>query len=327
MTQPRRRSLAALALAVALPGAGLLGAPPAGAEGRFFYATTTESRTFEFYEQLPYEATEGSPSSSVNLDDQQNYPFCETFSGVYDLGGVIDEFLSLSSNNVYQNPTRMRAANPPGTRPQRAEFNTVASGPHALSDCKTPTSGYGTATYGGHVADQVSVQSATSETTAARADGEDTVVGETTTKFQGFKAGDVSFRQLESWVKVEWRAGQQPLVTYRMVLNGLFNGTSEVMLNGGNGIVLSGQKVAGSELAEQFNQQSKAHQSDLDKLATYGFRILEPKVYQDPNGRNVVETYLLESGFGLAARKGDQIGNFQGLRLGVSRVSGLVSTN
>ena len=49
MTQAGRRSkMAALILAVAIPGAGLVGASPAGAEGNFFYATTTESRTFEF---------------------------------------------------------------------------------------------------------------------------------------------------------------------------------------------------------------------------------------------------------------------------------------
>ena len=105
------------------------------------------------------------------------------------------------------------------------------------------------------------------------------------TKLQGIKLADVSVRQLESWLKVEWRPGSEPLVSYRLAVTGLFNGADAVLMNGERGVVLQGKDLAGSEFVKQFNQQSKANEKAFEQLGTYGFRILEPQVYQDASGR------------------------------------------
>ncbi|HEX6382330.1 MAG TPA: hypothetical protein VF180_13875, partial [Acidimicrobiia bacterium] len=134
----------------------------------------------------------------------------------------------------------------------------------------------------------------------------------------------VSVRQLESFLKVEWRPGAEPLISYRLAMTGLFNGADAVLLNGERGIVLQGKDLAGSEFVKQFNEQSKANENAIEQIGTYGFRILEPSVYQDPSGRYVIENFVVNGGFGFAARK-DELGNFQGMRLAASTVTGRIA--
>jgi hypothetical protein len=147
------------------------------------------------------------------------------------------------------------------------------------------------------------------------------VISEAVTKLQGVKLAEVSVRQLESWLKVDWRVSQEPVVSYRLAVSGLFNGADAVLLNGERGVVLQGKDLAGSEFVKQFNQQSKQHEKALEQLGTYGFRLVEPQLYQDASGRYVVEGFVVNAGFGFAARK-NQMGHFQGMRLAAATVTG-----
>lgn len=292
---------------------------PAGAEAQpASYATTTQSRAVETFARLPLYITQGAPSSKVILD-HQSVPQCEVTSGFYD-GDTAEEYIELSGGGKYQNPTKVRAGQARGALPDKAQWGT-APGPTAAAACPTALSGAGKASSGGIVTDQLSVESATTHSSAVKQETEPVVVSEAVTKLSGIKLADVSIRQLESWLKVEWRVNQEPLVSYRLVMSGLFNGADAVLMNGERGVVLQGKDLAGSEFVKQFNAQSKAHENTLEQFGTYGFRLLEPSVYQDASGRYVVEGFVVNGGFGFAARK-NQMGHFQGMRLAAATVTG-----
>ncbi len=311
-------------LAVTASAAGLIGPVPAGAETEarpVSYATTTQSRTIETFSRLPLYVTQGAPSSTVFLE-HQSVPICEVVAGLFD-GHTVEEYIELGAGGTYNNPTKVKAGQGRGALPEKAEFGT-APGPTAQAACPSAESGTGRASAGGVVSDQLTVASATTNSTATRPEGEDLAVSEAVTNLQGIKLADVSIRQLESWLKVEWRPGVEPLISYRLVLSGLFNGADAVLLNGERGIVLQGKDLAGSDFVKQFNQQSKANENALEQLGTYGFRILEPSVYQDASGRHVIENFVVNAGFGFAARK-NEVGNFQGMRLAAATVTGRVA--
>jgi len=300
-------------------GAALLLPAPAGAETQAAsYATTTQSRAVETFARLPLYVTQGAPSSKVILD-HQSVPQCEVTSGLFD-GDTVEEYIELGAGGKYQNGTKVRAGQSRGALPDKAQFGS-APGPTAQAACPTATSGAGRASSGGIVTDQLSIESATTASTAVKPDNATAVVSEAVTKLQGIKLADVSIRQLESWLKVEWRVNQEPLVSYRLVVSGLFNGAEAVLMNGERGVVLQGKDLAGSEFVKQFNQQSKAHENALEQLGTYGFRLVEPSLYQDASGRYVVEAFVVNGGFGFAARK-NQMGHFQGMRLAAATVTG-----
>jgi hypothetical protein len=311
-----RKTVFAVAAAAVLvvPGSAGAAAQPVS------YATTTQSRTVETFARVPLYLTQGVPSSTVFLD-HQSVPQCEVNAGLFD-GSSFEEYVELSSGGSYKNPTKVKAGQARGALPDRAEFGT-APGPTAQAACPTALTGTGRATSGGIVTDQLSVESATTTATtnAVRQDSESVVVSEAVTKLQGVKLADVSLRHLESWVKVEWRAEQEPLVSYRLAISGLFNGAEAVLLNGERGVVLQGKDLTGSEFVKQFNQQSKTHETALEQLGTYSFRLLEPNVYQDASGRHIIESFAVNAGFGFAARE-NQMGHFQGMRLAAATVSG-----
>jgi hypothetical protein len=306
-------------LATAVVGAATLLPGPAGADAQPpSYATTTQSRAVETFARLPLYVTQGVPSSKVILD-HQSVPQCEVTSGLFD-GDTLEEYIELGADGKYQNPAKVKAGQSTGALPDKAEYGT-APGPTASAACPTALSGTGKASSGGIVTGQLSVESATTSSSAVRPANEPIVVSEAVTKLQGITLADVSVRQLESWLKVEWRVNQEPLVSYRLVLSGLFNGADAVLMNGERGVVLHGKDLTGSEFVKQFNAQSKAHENALEQLGTYGFRLLEPSVYQDASGRYVVEGFVVNGGFGFAARQ-NQLGDFQGMRLAAATVTG-----
>ena len=293
----------------------------AGAEAQpVSYATTTQSRAVETFARLPLYVTQGAPSSTVFLD-HQSVPQCEVVSGLFD-GASAEEYVELGADGKYHNPTKVKAGQARGALPDQAQWGT-SPGPTAQAACPTGTSGNGRASSGGIVTDQLSIESAGTTSQAVKRDSDSVVVSEAMTTLQGVKLADVSIRQLESWLKVEWRVNQEPLVSYHLVLSGLFNGAEAVLTNGERGIVLQGKDLAGSEFVKQFNQQSKAHENALAQLGTYGFRLLEPNVYQDATGRHVIEGFVVNAGFGFAARE-NQMGHFQGMRLAAATVTGRI---
>lgn len=309
-----------LAAALVVP----LTATPAGADGRLIYGTVVESRTMEGYAQVPSEVSGGSPSTMVFVEDPGSAPMCESISGVYDFGLLAGEYIETIMEGYDTNPTRTRAVNPANTRPTKDEFTSFPGGPRALSECATTTSGMGTATWGGYVSDQFSFESASSKSTNALVAGENLVVGETLTKFHGVKLAASSIRSFESWLKVEFRPEKEPVVSWRIVLQGVFNGADEMFSGGAKGLVLSGQSVGGGDFAKQFNEQAKAHETEFKALGTYGFRILEPRYYDDAfTRRPTVEAPVLDGSWGFTAREGG-IGHRQGMRLGLSRAGGRI---
>jgi hypothetical protein len=311
----KRSVVAALVLSAAL-----VGIRPAGAAEGFTYGTTTTSRAIETYANIPAEVNQGTPSATVFLEDSHD-PFCEGIAGIYDLGLIVDEYAS-ASVAAYQNPTKARVHNPADSFPSQKEVTTFPGGPNALADCASRSDGLATATWGGYVGDHTVVQSAYSKTVSKRVAGTNTVVNEATAHINGIQLGESLIRSFDSWLKVEWKPSEDPVISYRIELQGLTDGKTDTVSSGEKGFVLSGQNVGGGDFITQFNEQAKAHENDLKALGRYGFRMMEPRYFEDTiQARKVIQAAVLEGSLGFTARDGG-IGQNQGIRFGLVRTSG-----
>ena len=91
-----------------------------------------------------------------------------------------------------------------------------------------------------------------------------------------------------------------------------------------------GKVVASDAFADAWVQANRAAHDELVKALT-GQGGGAVTVENDTVSINLapfiqtVKQRLTEAGFGLAARKGEQIGNFQGMRLGAARITGNIS--
>jgi hypothetical protein len=315
-----RTVMVAVLLVAGLAGVGLAG--PAGAADSTQYGFTATSRAIETYAQIPSEQGQGSPSGVVYLEKPDN-PFCEGIAGGYDLGVIFDDFFEITIPN-YKNPTRVRVHNPEDSFKTKKEFNTFPGGPSASADCATPESGVSRATWGGGGNDQGSVNSAFAESKAARTPGKAEVVTEQIARLKGVKLGNAGFSLIESWMKVTWDAGAEPVIAYRLNLGGFFNGTDAVGAVGEPGLTIAGQARGGAEFIKQFNDQSKAHEGQFATFGKYGFEIVQPKYFTDPlQGQPTIQMACVDGSLGFAPRKGG-IGENQGIRFGLTRVQGLI---
>ena len=164
---------AVIPVLVALAVAASLQPEPAGADtAAVSYATTTQSRAVETFARLPLYITQGAPSSKVILD-HQSVPQCEVTAGLYD-GDTAEEYVELGAGGKYQNPAKVKAGQSRGALPEKAEYGT-APGPTASAACPTAVSGTGKASWGGIVTDQLSVETATTTSNAAKAANEPVV--------------------------------------------------------------------------------------------------------------------------------------------------------
>ena len=280
----------------------------------------TYGHPIEPYAHIPDGIDVGIPSTWIQLDGSG--PRCQAISALYDPTSAIDGVLILASSDTlkYQNQTRAWAWNPEGTYRKKAEVAPFPGGPKATAECPTPTSGTGEATFGSYRSDSVSVESATTRSTNARVGDQELVVSETINKLQGVKIGDLAIGSILTWLKVEFRPSVEPKVSYRIEATGITNADT-FSGAGHDGVVLSGQSIAGRELVKQFNEQVKSGQAAMAPLARYGLRIAEPRVGRSQTGRYVFEVSVFDGLFGPAARSG-QPGDSQGLRLAASRVAG-----
>jgi len=319
-----------------LAGTGLV--RPAGADesdrskvdGRTtYYVTESEGRPFEPYTELPTELNTGAPSTDTELQMAPAPVHCEAISAFFDPGAVPDALAGLFTEGKYQNPQKPYAKNPGGTYPTKASVG-QAPGPYASAECPSDTNAVATASFGRYVSDQFSVESASSDSTQQRVEADNVIVSETTNKLQGLKVGALSISSVLSWLKVEFRPGVDPKVSYRLELSGIHNGDQPAGALGDQGVAFSGQNVGGNDWVKQFNDQMDKNKDALKTLFTYGLRVLQPTFTRnqrssaDRGGSVYPYYYQLAAIDGVlepTARQ-NQTGHGFGFRLGTSRVGG-----
>lgn len=294
-----------------------------------YYIVDSYGHPVEPYAELPNEVQQGIPGTNVELQQAPLPIQCEAIAALYEPSVLVDGVITIVSEGKYKNPTKAWAWNPPGNLPSKSEVSTFPNGPRAFAHCPTNRNGIAEATFGGYKSDQFSVRFTSSETTSVKVPGEDVIVAETTNLAQGIKAGDLQIGTAFSWLKVEFRPGAEPKVSYRLELTGVHDGKA---LSGASkdGIVLAGENLSGGDWIEQFNEGAKSYASTFEALATYGFRVLEPRFTRDQRsaadrGGSVYPYYYELSAVDGVLRptaRRDQTGHGFGMRVAVSRIAG-----
>ncbi|HET9771771.1 MAG TPA: hypothetical protein VFS16_12845 [Acidimicrobiia bacterium] len=311
---------AALAATMLVAPAGAAEKAAGAAEEDSVWKVDVWGHPFEPYAQIPEELQAGSTGTWSQLEGALPTR-CEALGTLVDTGGggvTVDMLAYELSDRQYENPTTAHSANPETRFAPKAEKATFPNGPTAKSECSSPTSGTASATWGRYLSEQFSFEGSSSDTTNRKVDG--TLVTETTNKVHGLKVGKLSIGTVLSWLKVEYKASQEPTISYRIELSNVTDGQSNSGA-GATGIALAGQGLAGKDVPQQFNGQVKGGQGSFKTLGKYGLRLVEPRVGYSKSHRYVVEVSALDGLIGFAARQ-NQIGEGFGFRVGVSRSAG-----
>jgi hypothetical protein len=293
--------------------------PPSGAEEDYLYRTEIAGHPLEPYAQLPYELDTGFPSTFVELSKTPELRSQST-SALAEPTPIGDGVVGNVTSHKYENPSKAWAVNPPDHRDTKAAINTFPYGPTATAECPTTFACVGSTTYGRYVSDNFSIESASTDSSSTASDADQLISSESMNKIQGLKVGGLSISSILSWLKVDLRPGKEPTISYKVQISGIEDGKGFTGA-GYQGILLSGQNVAGSDLAKQFNAQVKNGDGPFSTIGKYGLRVVEPRFGQAQTGRYVLELSALDGSIQPAARK-NQVGGGFGMRIGATRFAG-----
>jgi hypothetical protein len=175
------------------------------------------------------------------------------------------------------------------------------------------------ATFNGAGDKTVRVDSATTTSVATMDPATETWVQESTARFRDLRAGDgIHVAAFESWLKVETKPGTDPVISYRLSMEGVSAGGQPVLnAEGAKGLTLSGSALVGPEVVSQFRSQVQQHHDTLGPLASYGFKLFEPSFSRE--GSNyLIQSPVLDAELRPTARQG-QVMEFVGYRFGFVR--------
>jgi hypothetical protein len=325
------RGIAAVSGMLLVAGvAGVVGLHPsvaAAESGSAAWGVDTTSRVFETYAEIPHQFYPGFATTEVSLFSPGQ---CETIGAGYFAGIEIEEAI-FGTMPGYKNVTLARASNPETkgypSKAQVAPFG-EQGGPAYTAECASPDFGHGTARNGGFTSPGGSAGSGLSETTQQLDRDAQTITSETTTSLNDLSlGGSLRIHQISSYMKTVLTPDAEPKVTYRITLQGIATGGDGVSTAATDsfavtdrGLTLAGNDVGGSDLIDQFNEQSRIHEKDLSMLARYGFRILAPTFSASDEGYTV-EAPVMDAALYFPARE-NQTGQGQALRIGMARFTG-----
>jgi hypothetical protein len=147
------------------------------------------------------------------------------------------------------------------------------------------------------------------------------VVNDALSELQGVDlGGGIKIASFRSHLKMSSEVGSEPRIDYIITLNGVEAGGQPLFGFGNDGIAVSGQQVAASDLVDQFNTQAEQHGKALAASVNGRLRLLAPTVQQDEeSGAVKVTAPALWAGSSFPSRKG-QPGESFGIRLGLAEV-------
>jgi hypothetical protein len=295
---------------------------PAGSEqdefnklqARRIWTAFADARPYSPYVGIPGEFRAGAPFARSYIDSTPGRSEC--FAALFYFGEELEEVSQLSG---YTNPFYVRTNYPDvgsGTEGEVAPLG--PGGPHTRTKNPSRTECNSVAASGAG-GDGAFLDGGFAKTSTSF-NRDDLVVDEVVSRGQGVQIGDVKVGSFESFLKVEFRLGAEPVVSYRMTLAGVEAGGKQVVGVGDQGIVLSGENVVARDLIDQFNAQAAEHGKALEDKALAGsLALVQPKVAKDSDGGITVMTSVVEVKSNNQLRK-NTVGDNLGVRLGLAEV-------
>jgi hypothetical protein len=211
------------------------------------------------------------------------------FASFYYADEILEEgALEIGPGGGFRNPTLTRCNNPDGGRGTAGKVEEGGSGVgrKAVTDCTSRLRARGTSNTGPLVSGQLSVSDGFVDSQSIVSPGR--LVGEATARLVGVDVGDLHIGSVESWVKVDFPVGAEPLVSYKVSALNISQGKTPAIDAGGKSFTLGGSAIPASQVVEQFNSQANqmGAKAAPDKQ-TWEIDVLAPRVYQpgDTPGR------------------------------------------
>ncbi|HVW32645.1 MAG TPA: hypothetical protein VHL53_08915 [Acidimicrobiia bacterium] len=211
------------------------------------------------------------------------------FASFYYGDEVVEEgVLEIGPGGGFRNPTLTRCNNPDAGRGTsgKVEEGGGGLGAKAVTDCSSRLKATGTANTGPLVSGQLSLSDGFTNAQSIASPGH--MVGEATAHLVGVDIGDLHIGSIESWVKVDYPVGSEPLVSYKVSALNISQGKNPAVDAGNKSFTLGGSAIPASQVVDQFNAQANQMGSTAapDK-ETWQVDVLAPRVYKpgDTPGR------------------------------------------
>jgi hypothetical protein len=234
---------------------------------------------------LPYELNPTPTAFSRSYVDA--VPGRSSAFGSFYYGDEVPEEGILELLDIH-NPTLTRCNNPDAGRGTsgKVEEGGGGLGRKAVTDCTSRLKATGTSNTGPLVTGQLSVSDGFTDAQSIASHGH--MVGEATAKLVGVNVGDLHIGLVESWVKVDYPVGAEPLVSYKVSAINISQGKSAAFDAGNKSFTLGGSAIPASQVVDQFNAQANqmGAKAAPDKQ-TWEIDVLAPRVYKpgDTPGR------------------------------------------
>ena len=292
--------------------------------GKRNWLSFADARPVSPFFGIPGELRPTAPFARSYLDASPGRSEC--FASLYYPDEVVEEGV-LQTTGQYENRTLARSQNPDvgrGTKQEVAPFG--MAGPHATTENPTRTECFSEATSAVTPAPgEVMVDGGYAKTHSVF-DGDKLLTDEAISRVVGVQAGPVRIAVMETRLKLEYPLDGEPTVTYAMTIAGVENAGEPVAGFGGAGITLAGQKVAGPELAEQFNAEMTKGGAALKEHAWANHILLvAPTTTKDDDGGMHATGPALEIGQVNTGREG-QGGSHFGVRLGFASAYAILNS-
>lgn len=211
------------------------------------------------------------------------------FASFYYADEILEEgVFEIGPGGGFKNPTLTRCNNPDAGRGTsgKVEEGGGGVGRKAVTDCSSRLKATGTSNTGPLVTGQLSISDGYTDAQSIASPGH--MVGEATAKLFGVNVGDLHIGAVESWVKVDYPVGSEPLVSYKVSAVNISQGNNPALDAGNKSFTLGGSAIPASQVVDQFNTQANqmGARTAPDKQ-TWEVDVLAPKVYKpgDTPGR------------------------------------------
>lgn len=281
-----------------------------------------EARGYGPYAHIPYKAYNGSPYGRAELASVPGR--CFVISSQYYGDQYGEEFLFEGGQKSVTNPGEARAEYPETVR--NAKHVEVGSpfpgGPKSIADCKNIREADALATYNFNGDATNHVGFATSRSHAALDIVRSALSGESQAILEDVSiGGQLNFKRVESFMKVDQLPNQEPKFTYRLALFGITAGGTPVAGIGDKGVVLAGQNVSSADMYKQFADQVNKNAEAFKAMAAWRIEVLAPKMTHDDVEYDIRSPVFTASQ--RPAGQADKRGEEQGFILGEIRYRGV----
>lgn len=212
------------------------------------------------------------------------------FASFYYADEILEEgVFEIGPGGGFKNPTLTRCNNPDAGRGTsgKVEEGGGGVGRKAVTDCSSRLKALGTSNTGPLSSGPLSISDGYTDTKSIASVGH--MVSEATAHLVGIDVGDLHIGAVESWVKVDYPVGEEPLVSYKVSAVNIAQGkTTAAEASSPKGFSIGGNAIPASQVVDQFNAQANQMGATAapDK-ETWQVDVLAPRLYKpgDTPGR------------------------------------------